>query len=437
MRQWKICKGDCLQVLPTMAPCSVDSVVTDPPYGINFMGKDWDHGIPGKHFWREVLRVAKPGAWLLAFGGTRTFHRLACAIEDAGWEIRDCVMWVYGSGFPKSLDVSKAIDKANGEKRKRIPRVRVDGASTGHSGGDFNHSVDLAFTLGEPVGDLAKQWDGWGTALKPSWEPIIVARKPLEGTVAENVQKWGTGGINIDGGRVDSKGGVSGWSKTGSKKSKNISMNGDNYAREPKPDNPKGRWPANLIHDGSEEVLQRFPHLHNAGTAREAVSGGEFNGKPGWGNIGIGTKGFRIGDSGSASRFFYCAKASQEDRNEGCEEVTGQRTDFQRRTSGLSQGKNPQTGERSGKQMEPRLNFHPTVKPTSLMRYLCRLVTPPKGLVLDSFMGSGSTGKAAILEGFQFVGIEMEREYRNIARARLTWAENKKSKEISLWQHAQ
>ena len=322
----RIIVGDCLEAMRGMDAASVDAIVTDPPYGLSFMGKHWDHGVPGVDFWVEALRVAKPGAHLLAFGGTRTYHRLACAIEDAGWEVRDCIAWVYGSGFPKSHN-------------------------------------------------LRGDWHGWGTALKPAFEPIIVARKPLIGTVAENVTTHGTGAINVDGCRVGTDGGTrrsgqapyseSGW-RTGHEI---VELNA-------------GRWPANLIHDGSAEVVGLFPSSKGQ---QGDVRGTEKSRTGGEGTSCYGEYGrvpaVKRGDSGSAARFFYCAKASKADRGEG--------------------------------------NAHPTVKPTALMRYLCRLVTPPGGIVLDPFAGSGSTGKGAVLEGFNFIGIELDAEYAEIARARI------------------
>ena len=373
--------GDCRDVLPTLAP--VDAVVCDPPYGLSFMGKGWDHGVPGEEFWAAVLGAAKPGAHLLAFGGTRTFHRLACAIEDAGWEIRDTVMWVYGSGFPKSLDVSKAIDKAAGALKPEGKAFTVAGYS--HAPDKLLHTApSRGYIPPAPATDAARQWQGWGTALKPAWEPIIVARKPLDGTVAANVLAHGTGALNVDGCRVavnpdidapqirtmkrgrrtrDTGGQTWGLSK----------VSGD----EPQVVRPEGRWPANLIHDGSDEVLDLFPETR-AGVAVRHRSGGKNchseATKPPMDDMGYG-------DSGSAARFFYCAKASKSDRGAG--------------------------------------NTHPTVKPLALMRYLCRLVTPPGGVILDPFMGSGSTGKAALMEGFRFIGIEREADYLPIARARL------------------
>jgi DNA modification methylase len=383
--------GDCLEVLRSMPDCSVDSIVTDPPYGLSFMGKKWDYDVPSVDVWVECLRVLKPGGHLLAFAGTRTQHRMAVRIEDAGFEIRDMIAWVYGSGFPKSLDVSKAIDKRDAAEEQQARRYRftewvrstgitskqIDEATGTNMGGHYTtaasqpaimtrehleacrhllgevpewvekeadirsvesknfaerevvgkrvgvdttkqsiacavsaqgleQSTKHEFNITAPATDAAKQWQGWGTALKPALEPITVARKPLVGTVAENVLQHGTGAINVDGGRVEG-----------------------------------GRWPANFIHDGSEEATDLLK---------------------------------------DSARFFYCAKASKADRGE---------------------------------------NHHPTVKPTDLMRYLCRLVTPPNGIVLDPFNGSGSTGCAAVLEGFQYIGIEREAEYIAISEKRI------------------
>lgn len=403
--------GDCLKIMPTLDENSIDAIVTDPPYGLSFMGKDWDHGVPGEHFWREALRIAKPGAHLLAFGGTRTFHRLTCSIEDAGWEIRDCIMWVYGSGFPKSLDVSKAIDKAAGAEGTFgapksaahagwIDRGRMRGAE-GHDGWQRPwiqdaEAVERSARRYEPATPAAQQWDGWGTALKPAWEPIILARKPLVGTVAANVLAWGTGALNIDGCRIgttDTLGRTNNDRDPASAAAFLISEGrGGRFDRS---DAAGGRWPANVIHDGSDEVMAGFPE----------TSSGVRN--------GTGKKKFSCEAShGSAARFFYCAKASREDRNEGCEI-------FKKKMLRWSSGEqSPGTFQSDGTDKYAN-NFHPTVKPTDLMRYLCRLVTPPGGVVLDPFMGSGSTGKAAVLEGFEFVGIELNAEYCQIARARI------------------
>jgi site-specific DNA-methyltransferase (adenine-specific) len=352
---WEVKQGDCREVMATLDAESVDAIVSDPPYGLSFMGKGWDHSVPSVEFWEAALRVAKPGAHLLAFGGTRLFHRLAVAIEDAGWEIRDTLSWIYGSGFPKS-----------------------------HNG------------------------DWGGTALKPAWEPIIMARKPLIGTVAANFEKHGTGGLNIDGCRV-------GTESTITRRNGNSGSHGrygvDNrvFTRE----NPPGRWPANLIHDGSEEVVAGFPET-KSGKPCGMKTGGQGNA---FGKFAGGIPVTGIGDLGSAARFFYCAKASKADRDEGLEgfdlahpsQITG-------RKIGSAGAK---AGGYAGTTETPKRNVHPTVKPTDLMAYLCRLVTPKGGIVLDPFCGSGSTGKAAVREGFNFIGIELDPEYANIARARI------------------
>jgi DNA modification methylase len=395
---------------------SIDSIVTDPPYGLSFMGKKWDYDVPSEAIWRECLRVLKPGGHLLAFAGTRTQHRMAVRIEDAGFEIRDMIAWVYGSGFPKSLDVSKAIDKMDAAQEQGARRLRftswvrstgitsrqIDEATGTNMGGHYitaasqpaimtrEHLEQCRHLLGDvpewvereadirsvesrnfaereilgvqkgamagwsmdggtkfidrnitaPATEAARQWAGWGTALKPALEPITVARKPLIGTVAANVLAHGTGALNVDGCRVGDNAGwsyPSGRGGSGWHGRESLSAN----LSEPMAAT-QGRWPANLIHDGSEEV---------------------------------------VGLLNDAARFFYCAKASKRDRNEG--------------------------------------NNHPTVKPTDLMRYLCRLVTPPGGTVFDPFMGSGSTGKAAAIEGFSFIGAEMQREYFDIAASRI------------------
>jgi site-specific DNA-methyltransferase (adenine-specific) len=392
-----------------MADNSVDSIVTDPPYGLSFMGKKWDYDVPGEDIWRECLRVLKPGGHLLAFAGTRTQHRMAVRIEDAGFEIRDMIAWVYGSGFPKSLDVSKAIDKAAGAERGTKYRAHGDNKVFGEGKGKAA-GVDRtpgAVLSDPPVTEAARQWQGWGTALKPAMEPITVARKPLDGTVAANVQKWGCGCLNIDGCRV----GVGDDRVGGGLAKERFGINGMPQTSRP----VGGRWPANLIHDGSDEVLEVFPD--NKGAFAPVKSG-----QKGFGGVIYG-KYEQAGDDGktfygdglaSASRFFYCAKASRAERNAGLEGM-------EEKVGGGMKGTEDQTlltgsGNIRNNKMQ---NHHPTVKPIELMRYLCRLVTPPGGIVLDPFAGSGSTGKACAVEGFRFIGIEREAEYCEIARARI------------------
>lgn len=351
--------GDCRDLMRAMDAESIDAIVSDPPYGLSFMGKGWDHGVPGEDFWIEALRVAKPGAHLLAFGGTRTFHRLAVAIEDAGWEIRDCLMWVYGSGFPKSLNI----------------------------GG------------------------GWGTALKPAYEPIIMARKPLTSTVAANVLKYGTGAINVDKCRVETAKGDD--TPSAGKGSSHIGQ-AVHHVGNTSGGNPLGRWPANVLHDGSDEVTALFP-ITTSGW-KNTDTGHGFTHV--YGKMNRNRTSAHYGNEpGSAARFFYSAKASKADRDEGCDDLATHKQD-ETRNEGDAGGEKPRNRGAS-----ERSNHHPTVKPTDLMRYLCRLVTPTGGTVLDPFMGSGSTGKAATLEGFRFVGCELQPEYMAIAEARIRHAE--------------
>lgn len=410
--------GDCLDILRTMPDNSVDAVVTDPPYGLSFMGKRWDYDVPSQDIWSECLRVLKPGGHLLAFAGTRTQHRMAVRIEDAGFEIRDMIAWVYGSGFPKSLDVSKAIDKMAGVEREVVGHEVNWGNSRADQGKAAYGDYAGGWNITAPATPAAKQWHGWGTALKPALEPITVARKPLIGTVAENVLTWGTGGVNVDGCRVgtsdDCARKPSFVHDTAAGFGKGAEMGGRGH--------DAGRWPANLIHDGSDEVVGLFPESKSTGGATPAKSSPNCYGK--WNSGKLGANAGGLGDSGSAARFFYCAKASKRDRDEGCEGMEAKRESDRIKDDGVG-GDNPRNRSNN-----LRTNHHPTVKPTDLMRYLCRLVTPPDGTVLDPFMGSGSTGKAAVLEGFNFIGIEREAEYLEIARARITHAQEQKDSKL-------
>jgi DNA modification methylase len=384
-----LCQGDSREVLPLLEPEQFTACVSDPPYHLTqasrkgsprnndpktpfgrtrlgsrgFMGKTWDGGDTAfqAEFWAEVLRVLKPGAMLLTFGGTRTFHRLICAIEDAGFEVRDCLMWIYGSGFPKSLDISKALDQAAGVERNVIGRRKhptlrdthklEKQANAAHGDNAWAREWDVT----APATDSARTWAGYGTALKPAWEPIVLAMKPLDGTFAQNAQQHGVAGLNIDASRIGS---------------------GD----------AKGRWPANvLLDEKAGSLLDAQSGITKSGAMKRCV--GPYPGQNATGFLrGHSGPHNQRGDSGGASRFFYCAKASERDRT--CE--------------GQVQ------------------NNHPTVKPRSLMDYLCRLVTPPGGgLILDPFMGSGSTGIGALLTGNRFVGIELEPESFEIARQRV------------------
>lgn len=389
---------------------TVDAIVTDPPYGLSFMGKRWDYDVPTVEVWAECLRVLKPGGHLLAFAGTRTQHRMAVRIEDAGFEIRDMIAWVYGSGFPKSLNVANAIhDAAIGQPQsgakpssKNHGKFKDGCSEENETGRDFGAGPGqfMAESGGKSereLGSQAQPWQGWGTALKPALEPITVARKPLVGTVAENVLAYGTGAINVDGCRVphageklgggnnsadvDRTGKHEGWQRPWMQDREAAAGVAERSRASTERSESLGRWPANLIHDGSEDVLASFPQAPGQMATASSSSSSRKNQNT-YGAMARGSGGAEPrADTGSAARFFYCAKASKTDRGED--------------------------------------NNHPTVKPTDLMRYLCRLVTPPGGVVLDPFMGSGSTGKAAILEGFRFIGVERDPAYLEIARRRI------------------
>lgn len=413
---WRILTGDCIEQMRELPDESIDAVVTDPPYELGFMGKGWDaSGIANSvEMWSEVLRVLKPGGHLLSFGGTRTYHRMVCAVEDAGFEIRDQIAWMFGSGFPKSLDVSKAIDKAAGVDRE-VKEVREAGLATGGVYGKFAQRVEIS----DPATAAAAAWSGWGTALKPAFEPIVVARKPLIGTVAQNVLKHGTGAINVDGCRVgidpDDPG------------RKNYHQNRENpgeyevgegvYELGLGPvstaEHPAGRWPANVVLDPQAGAMldEQAPNTGGGGFCGGGIGDGEIYGAPGSGQTR--TTG-RVDENGGASRFFYCAKTSRAERDAGLEA-------FAKKPLNWSNGEvSPGTFQAEGVVRDAR-NAHPTVKPIALMRWLIRLVTPPGGALLDPFNGSGSTGCAAVLEGFDYIGIDREPEYVSIAEARIKW----------------
>ena len=381
MSKIKLINSDCIEAMKAMEDNSIDSIVTDPPYELGFMGKSWDSS--GVAFnvavWQEALRVLKPGGHLIAFSGSRTYHRMAVAIEDAGFEIRDQIMWVYGSGFPKSMNISKAVDgqiltgKSNSgsirftnENRPGEGRI---GVALPVNGIVSDEMAEARVTNNNPATEQGQQWQGWGTALKPAHEPMVLARKPVVGTVANNVLTYGVGGLNIDASRVGNEilpKQTAGQSQIGTFERENMVT----------PERT-GRWPANFIHDGLETE---------------------------W------------------SKFFYCAKTSKRDRNEGLDGFEVKQT--------LGGGGLTDAGSAYGSIKAKAQNHHPTVKPTSLMQYLVRLVTPQGGTVLDPFMGSGSTGKACAYEGFDFVGIDQSTEYYEIARARIDFALGDKDADI-------
>lgn len=424
-----ILEGDCLLKLKDLPNESVDSIVTDPPYGLKFMGKKWDYDVPSVDIWKEVFRVLKHGGHLLSFSGTRTYHRMVVNIEEAGFEIRDMIAWIYGSGFPKSMNVGKQIAKINGEEIIKGELKFKGGTQLGVMNDDGWKPKDV---YEEKVNN---DFAGIGTTLKPALEPIVLARKPIsEETIAQNVLKFGTGGLNIDACRVPYKSDKDFEDrKRGELKSNPLgrndiysemdTINTDEYI------NKSGRFPANLIHDGSEEALTIFPN--NKGAIAPVKSGQKGFGGVIYGKYETGGDDgksfYESGQLGSASRFFYCAKASKGERNKGCEEVQGKQA-----VLGISKickickicQRHAYEKDNIGKckhvWVEPlRNNNHPTVKPLALMRYLVKLITPKNGIVLDPFAGSGTTLIGAKLEGYSFIGIERESEYIKIAEARI------------------
>jgi len=418
--------GDCLDTLRAMPDASVDAVVTDPPYGLGrepdprevlaawldgaeyqpggrgFMGKAWDAFVPSPVVWSECLRVLKPGGHLLAFAGSRTYDWIVMGVRLAGFEVRDQLLWLYGSGFPKSLNVSKAIDRAAGAEREVVGKAQSwnrPESTDGHTA-RMNTSPGI-YDITAPATEAARQWNGWGTALKPAHEPIVLARKPLSGTVAHNVTTHGTGAINVDGCRVGSEGGVG-----------HVVAQGDPQAegwgtRKPVFDNTvRGRFPANVLHDGSPEVLAGFP-VTSSGVFASRKTRGIWSSEAAEQSVRV------TGDTGSAARFFYHAKASRAERERGL-------THREPETVGDGRAVAADNAYQRGK--TERRNVHPTVKPVAVMRWLVRLVTPPGGVVLDPFTGSGTTGIAATLEGFRFIGCELSHEYADLARGRIAHA---------------
>lgn len=391
--------GDSLIVLAGIADNSMDGIVTDPPYGIKMMNKKWDYDVPSVAIWRECLRVLKPGGYILAFAGTRTQHRMASNIEDAGFEIRDMVTYLYDTNEAARALV-ESLDPA---------QLKLLDAAFGRDG-----MLGWIYGSGFPKShNLADDWEGWGTALKPALEPITLARKPFKGTVAANVLRHGTGAMNVDGCRVGwptgkpPEVGTPGWGGPAKKLTAVPGQIGETVARSQP--SQLGRWPANVCHDGSLEVVSLFPAQAGAAAPVHKRNSSKFKNTFGAFKGNTDEQGSTYqGDSGSASRFFYCAKASRQDRHEGMIDPGPQ---FKRGTT-LRKVENTAT----------KGNNHPTVKPTALMRWLCRLITPPGGVVLDPFMGSGSTGKAALLEGFSFVGIELDPSYYEISECRVAAA---------------
>lgn len=381
--------GDLREVLPALPENRVDFVVTDPPYGLSFMEKDWDHDVPGPEYWRAIARVCKPGALLLAFGGTRTYHRLTCAIEDAGWEIRDCLMWLHGQGFPKAADVGKMIDRAKGAIREVVgTKVGLRGYSLADNGrtneiyGDF-HNPEAECAITAPATPEAAKWTGWAAALKPAWEPIVLAMKPMDGTQAHNALTWGVAGMNIDATRLGEspgykynadRNGTTFHGKQGERIKQSAAKKGGQFI-----ESTKGRWPANLLLDeeAAAQLDEQTGTLTGSNNAHTKAANGYHGGMGKAGDAQVS-----YDNSGGASRFFYCGKATKQERGPG--------------------------------------NDHPTVKPLALMKYLLTLLsTPDGGVILDPFAGSGTTLLAAQQLGRPCIGVELTEHNCEIARERL------------------
>jgi len=498
MEKLNLLNGNNIELLKTLEENSVDSIITDPPYGLSFMGKKWDYDVPSTDFWKEVLRVLKPGGHVLSFGGTRTYHRMVVNMEDAGFEIRDQIMWLYGSGFPKSHNIGKAVDKIQGNEREVVGYVPQfpDGTRGATYRGQANNDNTTNFLVSKdtttnglkPIYKKNNEYEGWGTALKPANEPICLARKPLEeSTIAKNVIKWGTGGINVDGCRIGND--IIESPQHNTSEFKNVRTSG-NYENTYNGviNKHEGRFPANIILECiCDEVIkgkkgEKIPNYTNGGNKEGRVFGngkglGEHNSNIYVNEIGdihtnpdcpcrildeqsginksVGpleydysdapnqnnqTKlikniksGVHYSDKGGASRFFYVPKVSKKERNLGLD-------DFEEKE--MPHGVQDKCGKCNKQFLAPnnsqcvceeperlnnkKKNIHPTVKPINLLTYLVRLITPQNGIVMDCYMGSGSTGIAALLEGFQFIGMEMDEEYFNIAEARIdSWEQYK------------
>lgn len=444
--------GDMMNILEKIKPNSIDSVITDPPYELNFMAKDWDNrGISfRKETWEKCFEVLKPGGYLLAFGGSRTFHRIACAIEDAGFEIRDTIMWIYGAGMTKSMNIGLAIDKKNGVDN-RTGNIKVDGIATNSGSGCFNYNNGLDNSMKREYEERVAQnkWKGWGTCLKPSYEPVIVARKLFKGSAIDNVLKYGVGGLNIDECKISHNEPL----KTAKRKSRqddNVFNTGncgfDSTKNTTASANPNGRFPANTILTYDEisfdEVCGGFPNTK--GSANQRLN--KNNGATCYGKYNSCiTQNDCWGDSGSAARYFknckysqkdieprryfYSGKASKRDRDEGLDSFeTKQAVGGGGGIGDYLNDVNSCSGK-FGSEKAPHKNYHTCVKPTSLMQYLVRLVTPNGGTILDPFNGSGSTGKAVMCEnkernkGYKYIGIELNEEYLAISKARIEYAE--------------
>lgn len=441
MKDYKLMLGDNIESLKKLPDNSIDSIVSDPPYGLSFMNKKWDYEVPSVEFWREVYRVLKPGGHILSFGGTRTYHRMVVNIEDAGFEIRDQIMWIYGSGFPKSHNISKAIDatiktgKSNPKAINQSEMTKTDGKVVEvlqPNNGILGDKKLVTKTIGASLETSeAQQYEGWGTALKPANEPICLARKPLsEKSVAQNVLKWRTGGINVDGTRIGTDDVLIRDNKN-SPFNVNSGWNSNNCVGM-KTGSQEGRFPANLIFECCCDVLEKGDLIKgnenykwnntDCNDANTFKSRGKYTPRTEQPDVHTNPHCpcYQLDQqSGGASRFFYVAKVSKKERNLGVDSVEIAK-------NVIPQGEAFGNGSAITDVVKGKGNNHPTVKPINLLTYLCRLITPPNGIVLDPFMGSGSTGISAQLEGFGFIGMEMDADYFKIAEARIdNWEQYK------------
>lgn len=446
-KDYKLYHGSMLDMLEHIEPNTIDSIVTDPPYELNFMNKGWDNsGIAfQKDTWKRCYEVLKPGGYLLAFGGSRTFHRIACAIEDAGFEIRDTIMWLYGSGFPKSMNIGLAVDKKNGVESKVVgyaDTTMPDFRDVGKKQKELSGIDKLTFgqienseRKAQPIYEPQNEWKGWGTCLKPSFEPIIVARKPLDGTCVDNIIKWGVGGLNIDECRVETNENITNHSRSEISANNHIFKNKAQETQETHKTTGQelGRFPANTIltynETDYEEVCGGFPQSKGASSQNNYSNGSIYRGQS-LQESSTKLEGYRewYNDDGSASRYFYCAKASKKDRNEGLDDFEDKfKSATEYRPFLMREALDGKTEHNAFLRLGKVKNNHPTVKPTDLMQYLVRLVTPNGGTVLDPFNGSGSTGKATMYENrernknYKYIGIELTEEYLPIAKARIEY----------------
>ena len=413
----KLYLGDSKEVLKKLEDNSIDTIITDPPYGLSFMGKKWDYDVPSVELWEEVLRVLKPGGTALIFAGSRTQHRMAVNVEDAGFILKDCIMWLYGTGFPKATDISKQLDKG---KRKITGTYKTGYSKSQKETGYRPKEYECKITDPNPVTEEAKLWSGWKShGLKPAYEPILVAMKPNEGSYAQNALKYGVAGLNIDGGRIPHKEDL-----TVKRDGHKLDTNKQGWGFKAVDRGNEGRFPANIILDEeSAKLLDKQSGISKSTIAKNVTrqkrnKDGVFDDK----NNGLqygSTKIEGFNDKGGASRFFYCAKASKAERNIGCEDLE------EKETRGGGGTNNVEAGGKHGSIKVKKANHHPTVKPLKLMEYLCILTkTPSGGIILDPFMGSGTTGMAAKKTNRKFIGIELSEEYLKIAVARIKGVNN-------------